>query len=135
VGRPFAVAHIQAKRALDSLAARASIGASLLARLADELRGPAVLLGPRGRELARAIALLDERVQRMIDDRRRAPGDRQALLTRLLGARDDESGGAAMDDSHRLDRARRRREMQRRDIPPRHSIIRDDRNAALTQGL
>jgi cytochrome P450 len=98
VGRPFAVAHIQTKRRLDALRPHLPVGGALADRLSLALRGPAFLVGARGRELGRAIALLDNRVQRMIDDRRRSPGHSPDLLARLLAARDDEAGGAAMDD-------------------------------------
>ncbi len=97
-GRPLSIAHIAAKRAAASLAAGTSGRArELLERAAYRLGGPLALPGKRGRELARAVTFLDEYVQKMIDDRRRAPGaGRPDLLTRLLAARDDD--GAAMSD-------------------------------------
>ncbi|HUS64246.1 MAG TPA: cytochrome P450, partial [Kofleriaceae bacterium] len=98
LGRPVAILHILARRWVERLSARApAMTRPLFARAGLGLRGPVALFGARGRELKQAIALLDERVQRMIDERRRlgagAPDD---LLTRLLSARDDD--GAAMDD-------------------------------------
>jgi cytochrome P450 len=97
-GRPFAIAHIAARRAAARLSARtAGPVHDLLERAAYRLGGPIALVGHRGRELARAVAFLDDHVQRMIDDRRRATGaGRPDLLTRLLEARDDD--GAAMSD-------------------------------------
>jgi cytochrome P450 len=98
LGRPVAILHILARRFIESLYARAPAAARpLFARASRGLRGPIALFGARGRALRQAIRLLDERVQRMIEERRRlgadAPDD---LLTRLLSARDDD--GAAMDD-------------------------------------
>ncbi len=99
VGRPFAMSHVVAKRAAGSLAGRTRGRASeLFTRAEERLGGPVVLLGKRGRALARATAFLDDHVQRMIDERRRTSGTpRHDLLTRLLDARDDE-GGAGMSD-------------------------------------
>jgi cytochrome P450 len=99
MGRPFAVAHVLAKRALERVAARST---GTVRQLADRgmhrREGPVALVGPRGRELARAIAFLDEHVQRMIDDRRRNAGREHGdLLARLLEARDDEGAGAMSD--------------------------------------
>jgi cytochrome P450 len=88
VGRPVAILHIRARRLAERFG---------LSRVAERLRGPVALWGRRGRELADAIALLDDRVQRMIDERRRADPEAHAdLLARLLGARDED--GSAMDD-------------------------------------
>ena len=102
VGRPFALFHIMGRRRLEQLAARAPDGLArrLVERAEQAFRGPLALFGDRGRKLAAAIRVLDERVQRMIDDRRRDPdgGTRRDLLSRLLAARDEEAGGAAMDD-------------------------------------
>ncbi len=98
MGRPSSIGHIAAKRVVGALAARATGGAhDLLARAAHRLGGPVALVGGRARELSRAVAFLDERVQKMIDDRRRtADALRSDLLTRLLAARDED--GARMSD-------------------------------------
>jgi cytochrome P450 len=98
VGRPGSILHILAKRRIDEYRKRApAILHAPLDKLSLRLRGPVALVGPRGRALARAIAVLDDRVQRMIDERRRAGLEAHAdLLSRLLGARDDD--GARMDD-------------------------------------
>ncbi|HEY4120737.1 MAG TPA: cytochrome P450, partial [Byssovorax sp.] len=91
IGRPFALAHIASKRALERLAERAPAPLDgALAKAAARLQGPVALVGARGRELAAAIATLDDHVQRMIDDRRRAGLDARAdLMSRLLAARDE----------------------------------------------
>jgi cytochrome P450 len=98
VGRPGSIMHIMAKRRVDGLRKRSpELLHGVLDRLSSKLRGPIALIGPRGRELARAIAVLDERVQRMIDERRKSGIEAHAdLLSKLLGARDDD--GAQMDD-------------------------------------
>ena len=98
VGRPFAIGHVVAKRALERLAERTTGEAhDVLARGARRFEGPITLVGPRGRELAKAIAFLDEHVQKMIDERRRSQGaPRNDLMTRLLEARDED--GRAMSD-------------------------------------
>lgn len=67
------------------------------------LRGPILLPGARGPRLRNAIALLDDRVQRMIDERRSASTSRDDLLTRLLQARDED--GTRMDDRQVRDEA------------------------------
>ncbi len=97
-GRPVAIAHILMRRRLEGLTLKApAMVRGVMQKMSARLRGPIALVGARGRELARAIAVLDEHVQRMIDERRRAGVDAyQDLLSRLLGARDEE--GAAMDD-------------------------------------
>jgi cytochrome P450 len=99
MARPMAVGHVMARRALVGLAAKTDGAAhTLLERAARRVQGPLALVGPRGRELARAITFLDRHVQGMIDERRRDAGrdGRSDLLTRLLDARDDD--GAAMSD-------------------------------------
>jgi cytochrome P450 len=55
----------------------------------------------RNRELRKAIAVLDARVQRMIDERRAAANPNPDLLTHLLRARDDD--GSRMDDKQLRD--------------------------------
>jgi cytochrome P450 len=63
---------------------------------AQRLEAPIVTPGPEGRRLRRAIARLDEQVQKMIDARRADPHPPEDLLTKLLRASDDE--GARMSD-------------------------------------
>ncbi len=75
---------------------------ALLRRVADRLEGPVVLPGSDGRALREAIAVLDARVQRMIDLRRASPTSVTSpeapkdLLSRLLAARDED--GSRMSD-------------------------------------
>jgi cytochrome P450 len=70
-----------------------SLGARARAA-AESLHGPLHLVPTtRSRKLEAAIAVLDDRVQRMIDERRAATGAKRAdLLTKLLEARDEDDG-------------------------------------------
>ncbi len=97
MSRPSSMLHILTKRAFERLAKRTTGTVHELALAGvQRFTGPALLIGSRGRKLAKAIAFLDARVQRMIDDRRRTLGTgRTDLLSRLLEAR-DEAG--AMND-------------------------------------
>lgn len=52
---------------------------------------------PRQRRFRRALPRLDRVVHRLIDQRRRDPGDRNDLLSILLGARDEETGQGLSD--------------------------------------
>lgn len=65
--------------------------------LADALHGPVLLPTPRSRRLRASIRVLDERVQRMIDERRAAGLKGQDLLTKLLLARDEDDGSRMTD--------------------------------------
>ena len=98
MARPYAVAHVISRRALLRAAARMQSGTrARLEAAARRLQGPVALFGGRGRGLARAIAFLDDHVQKMIDERRRSAGcERSDLLTRLLEAKDEN--GARMSD-------------------------------------
>ena len=66
-----------------------------LERARDRLARPLFFPGARGKELARAIAILDQHVEGMIRRRREAMAANQRvpddLLTRLLAAKDDAS--------------------------------------------
>lgn len=64
-----------------------------VARLHDPILWPT----PRDRAVAKAIAVIDQRVARMIQERRAAPGEKDDLLSRLLQARGDD-GKPAMSD-------------------------------------
>lgn len=98
IGRPQAIAHVVVKRAAGQLAARTTGPLrEILARVEQRFTRPVVYLGARGRELAEAIAFLDDHVQKMIDDRRAHGAGRADLLSRLLDAR-DEDDGAKMSD-------------------------------------
>jgi cytochrome P450 len=59
-------------------------------KLAAWLDAPLLPPTARTRELRDAIGLLDQRVERMIADRRRDPAGRQDLLSLLLEARDED---------------------------------------------
>lgn len=99
MARPFAVGHVISRRALLRLATKTRGRThALLEDAARRMQGPVALVGERGRELSRAITFLDNHVQNMIDERRRASdaSGRSDLLTRLLEAIDDD--GASMSD-------------------------------------
>lgn len=67
------------------------------ARLAAELEAPILWPTRRNRELARAIALLDAQVRRMIDQRRASEDRAPDLLTHLLQAQDEDDGTTMTD--------------------------------------
>jgi cytochrome P450 len=88
--------HLLARRSLQGIARRGPLRtAAPLGKLADRLRAPLVLPGERGKRLRAAIALLDTRVQAMIDARR-GGAQKNDLLARLLRAQGDD--GAKMSD-------------------------------------
>ena len=100
-----------------SLIAKATVGAQLFRvehlppwaeglreRVVDKLSEPFPWPTPERRRLFAAIETLDRKVQEMIDERRRAGGGRNDLLTRLLQAR-DEDDGAVMTDRQVRDEA------------------------------
>jgi cytochrome P450 len=87
------ILQLRVKAALDEAGPAAPerlrrLAASLSARLTK----PILLPGERSRKLERAIALLDDRVARMIAERRAAGLTRPDLLTHLLAARDEDDG-------------------------------------------
>ncbi|MBL8609381.1 MAG: cytochrome P450 [Myxococcales bacterium] len=93
-GRMTLIAQARFKVALERLADRSP------ARLADRLRGvadrsiePIMWPSARTRELRAALDRLEARVARMIEERRKSPGDRTDLLSLLLAARDDDGSG------------------------------------------
>jgi cytochrome P450 len=69
----------------------------VLKRFTRRLEAPIMWPTKRNREVQQAVALLDERVQRMIDARRAATEPSQDLLTHLLRARDEDDGGVMTD--------------------------------------
>lgn len=90
------LAQAAARGAVGWLADRAPAPISAkLNEVVDAMIRPVILPGAEKRALDRALTVLERRVARMIDDRRRDPG-RQDLLARLLAARDDE--GREMSD-------------------------------------
>jgi cytochrome P450 len=96
-GSPLAIGHIVARRQLTLLSRRARGPASaLLGAAADRLERPWLVPRREGKKVGAAIAVLDDRVARMIEERRRAPEARADLLTKLLSARDED--GAPMSD-------------------------------------
>lgn len=93
----LSVSHAMGRTLAERLAARSRGPARhWLTRAADRLRNPLFLPGRRGEELRAAIEVLDRRVARMIEDRKRAAAPPDDLLSRLLGARDE--AGAPMPD-------------------------------------
>jgi cytochrome P450 len=67
---------------------------------------PRFLPGARSEDLQRAVRVLDENIQKMIDERRTQGMVRNDLLTRLLTARDEENAGVAtMSDKQVRDEA------------------------------
>lgn len=66
-------------------------------RAVTRLHDPILWPTPRDRTLAKAVAVIDRRVDRMIQERRSAPGRQDDLLARLLEAR-GEDGKPAMSD-------------------------------------
>ncbi|MEO7330697.1 MAG: cytochrome P450 [Minicystis sp.] len=98
IARPSSIAHIMVRRWLALLEERSSGRLAEAARWGElRARGPILLFGKRAREVARAVVVLDEQVQKMIDDRRRSTAPHGDLLARLLEARDDEGGGRMSD--------------------------------------
>jgi len=69
----------------------------LIQGLQERAREPFLLSGARSPELLGAVRRLDDRMQAMIDERRRDPGERHDLLTRLLKARDEDEGEGMTD--------------------------------------
>jgi cytochrome P450 len=98
LARPYALLHVLAHRGLRGASRHVPPwAASPLMSLAGRFERPLFHTGERGRALVDAIAILDEHVAQMIAERRRAPAERNDLLTRLLEAQ-REDGGATMDD-------------------------------------
>lgn len=93
--------QMEVRSALMRGANRSSLLARPLQTLADHLEKPIFWPTQRTREMQAAIALLDERVQRMIDERRASGSERNDLLSHLLHARDDD--GSSMSDKQMRD--------------------------------
>lgn len=93
-GRMTLIAQARFKVALERLADRSpSKLAERIRAVADRAIEPILWPTARTRELRAALELLEARVARMIEDRRRDPGDREDLLSLLLAARDDDGSG------------------------------------------
>lgn len=63
-----------------------------LQRIHERFEAPVLVPGSRSPALREAVAVMDHRIQEMIDERRRDPVGRADLLSRLLGARDADDG-------------------------------------------
>jgi cytochrome P450 len=96
------ILQVEARLALLRIAGRSERLRNMLEPLAKQLEAPIFWPSADNRALRSAIALLDERVQRMIDERRRAGAGAQDLLSHLLRAR-DESDGSGMSDKQMRD--------------------------------
>jgi len=95
---PGLVAHVLMLDVSEALANKTSGAFSALMRRAhDKAIEPFLLPGVRDAKLRAAVVLLDERIQAMIDERRRSGAQRKDLLTRLLVAEDPEAGGRMND--------------------------------------
>jgi cytochrome P450 len=94
---PRLVAQIALTDALESVGGRLP-GAieRLRLRALTALKEPFMLEGARSERLRRALAVVDGRIGQMIAERRAQGLARPDLLTRLLAARDDQNGGAAV---------------------------------------
>jgi cytochrome P450 len=100
-GSMFGIAHVvlsaRLRQAAERLPERAG---KLLGRASRRLETPLFLPGRDGQKMHAALDLLDSRVARMIDERRRGTA-RDDLLSRLLDATGDD--GARMDDKQLRD--------------------------------
>jgi cytochrome P450 len=97
------VLQIEARLSLLGIAAGTGRARHLLDEIAARLDAPILWPTARNRELRGAIALLDQRVQRMIDERRSSRGPvKDDLLSHLITARDD-SDGTGMSDKQMRD--------------------------------
>ncbi len=103
---PGLVAHVLASDLTEGLAKRTTgIVSSLFRRAHEEVQAPLLLRGVRDPKLRAAVKLLDERIQAMIDERRRQGLSRADLLTRLLTARDPDGVSDRMSDKQVRDEA------------------------------
>lgn len=98
IGRPSAILHVLAKRAMEEAGERVPPALRpLTSAAAKAFQGPVALVSKDDRAFGRAIRTLDDYVQRMIDDRRSARERPKDLLTRLLETRDEETGESMSD--------------------------------------
>ena len=100
-GSWLSIGHIVGRQTLlamrDALGDRAGRVSRALDSAADKLHGPVVYPGKSGVALRGALGVLEDRVARMIADRRRDPGTKTDLLSRLLEARDEDDGSRMTD--------------------------------------
>lgn len=103
---PALVAHVLALDATAALAKR-STGRlrGLLERAHAEVEAPFLLPGVRDPVLLDAVQLMNDRIQRMIDERRAQGFQRRDLLTLLLTARDPDGVAERMSDKQVRDEA------------------------------
>ena len=100
------VAHVVMLDATELLARRSQGKVRDVAqKIHDVVSSPFLLPGVRSKELRDAVRVLDERIQSMIDDRRKSGLTRDDLLTRLLTARDPEGQAEHMSDRQVRDEA------------------------------
>ena len=103
---PALVAHVLGMDAAGALASHTSGGLrTWLEAARDRLEAPFLLPGVRDEELASAVAVVDDRIARMIRDRRDSATKRADLLSLLLEAKDPEGGGERMSDKQVRDEA------------------------------
>jgi cytochrome P450 len=103
---PGLVGHVLLLDLTDTLATRTTGRLhAWLERAHQKVAEPFLLPGVRAPELRAAVTLLDERIQTMIDERRRQGFARKDLLTRLLTAEDEDAAGARMNDRQVRDEA------------------------------
>lgn len=106
LGSPAIPAHILLLDLADAALRRT--GGALHDRVAavkERLWEPFLIPGARSKDLHRAVTVLDERIQAMIDERRRQGLSRKDLLTRLLTARDADERSGTMSDRQVRDEA------------------------------
>jgi cytochrome P450 len=90
----LSVGHIMTRRYMQDAAKHLpAFAAEKLETAASKMDGPLFTVGKSGRDLDSAIAVLDTRVQRMIQERREAASPPNDLLSKLLFARDDDQRG------------------------------------------
>lgn len=96
---PLALAHIIPRVMLERFADAGppSFLAEGARKLAGKLHGPVFVPGIEGKKLREAVALLDAHVAKLIDERRRSESPHADLLTRLLEARDEDTGEGMSD--------------------------------------
>jgi cytochrome P450 len=103
---PALAAHVVLLDATAALARRSPAPLrGLLERAHSAVEAPFLLPGTRDPALREAVQVVDDRIQRMIDDRRRQGLTRKDLLTLLLTAKDPEGQAEHMSDKQVRDEA------------------------------
>lgn len=106
LGSPGIVAHVMALDATQALSERsAGRVRRFFERAHERFEAPFLISGVRDPSLLEAIRLVDDRIQRMIDERRRQGLQRNDLLTLLLTAKDPEGQSEHMSDKQVRDEA------------------------------